>query len=488
MAKSIMIQGTCSNAGKSLITTALCRIFKQDGFRTTPFKSQNMALNSFITADGFEIGRAQAMQAEAAGVPCDVRMNPVLLKPTSDTGSQVIVMGKPFKNMPAKDYYAFKNTLKPIIKEAYDSLASDYDIIVIEGAGSPAEINLTLDGNDIVNMGIAKMTDSPVLLVGDIDRGGVFASFYGTVKLLPEDEADLIKGFVINKFRGDPKLLEPAPQRIKELTGIDVLGVIPYCPLDIDDEDSLSEVIRNSKRDFLIDVAVIYLPHISNFTDFTPLSRIDGINVRYVKTAVEIGNPDLIILPGSKNTISDLLHIRGNGIEEIIKKYAENGGLVIGICGGYQMLGMNISDPENTEFSGENKTVSGMNLLPVNTVISGEKITRQVSGNLPEISGKFAPLSGLAYTGYEIHMGVTEINGDFPKNIFGSYIHGLFDKAEISAALAEILIKRKNISKEISTVDSDIYKEKQYDKLEDLVRSNLDMTKVYEAMGIILDK
>jgi adenosylcobyric acid synthase len=484
MAKALMIQGTCSNAGKSLLTAAFCRIFKQDGYKVAPFKSQNMALNSFITRDGCEIGRAQAMQAEAAGIPCDARMNPVLLKPTCDTGSQVIVMGQVLQNMPASDYYAFKNTLRPMIKEAYDSLASENDVIVIEGAGSPAEINLTLDGNDIVNMGIAKMADAPVLLVGDIDRGGVFASFYGTVKLLPLDDAARIKGFIINKFRGDPKLLYPAPQLIKERTGIDIIGTVPYTWLDIDDEDSLSEVIRNEKTTALIDIVVIYLPHISNFTDFTPLSRIEGVNVRYVKQAKEIGNPDLIIIPGSKNTIYDLLQIRQSGIEAVIKKHAAAGGLVIGICGGYQMLGDTISDPDRTEYSGEIQTVLGMGLIPIDTIFKGEKKQEQVHGRLTEINGVFAPFSGKEYEGYEIHMGVTAVKSDFPPNIFGTYIHGLFDKAEIASELINILFSYKGINKSSTAIDTLLYKEQQFDKLAALVRENVDMKKIYDIIGL----
>ncbi|MDE6730032.1 MAG: cobyric acid synthase, partial [Oscillospiraceae bacterium] len=358
-AKSIMIMGTMSSAGKSFVTAGLCRIFHQDGYKTAPFKSQNMALNSYITQDGSEMGRAQVMQAEAAGILPDVRMNPILLKPTSEKGSQIIVNGKVFDSMTAKEYYQHKQEFVPVIQDAYESLAQEYDVIVLEGAGSPAEINLKQV--DIVNMGMAEISDSPVILVGDIDRGGVFASLYGTIALLDAHEKSRIKGMVINKFRGDPEILEPGLKMLEELTGIPVLGVLPYTELDLDDEDSLSERLSKHtiRQNAVLDIAVIKFPRISNFTDFKILESLEHISVRYVSGLQELQNPDLILLPGTKNTISDLLWMRQNGLEAGILKAHEKGTVLFGICGGYQMLGKNLSDPEQIEQGG---TVRGMGL------------------------------------------------------------------------------------------------------------------------------
>ena len=314
MAKAIMVQGTASNAGKSLLAAALCRIFRQDGYRVTPFKSQNMALNSCITPEGLEMGRAQVMQAQAAGTTPSVRMNPILLKPTNDTGSQVIVNGVPRGTMKAADYFAYKKALVPDIMEAYHSLEEEYDIIVIEGAGSPAEINLQKD--DIVNMGMARMARAPVLLCGDIDRGGVFASLYGTIALLPPEEQKLIRGTIINKFRGDVEILRPGLVQLEQLTGKPVLGVVPMLDVDVDDEDSLSQRLeqRPAKKG-LIDIAVIRLPRLSNFTDFNALERMEEVTLRYVRSPKELGKPDLVILPGTKNTMDDLRWLRESGLE-----------------------------------------------------------------------------------------------------------------------------------------------------------------------------
>ena len=353
-----MIQGTMSNAGKSIIAAALCRIFKQDGYSAAPFKSQNMALNSYITKDGLEMGRAQVVQAMAAGITPTAEMNPILLKPTSDKGSQVIVNGTARGNMTAAEYFKHKKELVPDIMKAFGSLCEKYDIIVIEGAGSPAEINLK--ENDIVNMGMAEMADAPVLLVGDIDRGGVFAQLYGTVELLEKNERDRIKGFIINKFRGDVSILKPGLDMIENLTGINVVGVVPYGDFKIDDEDSLSERLT-SEGGGEIDIAVIRLPRISNFTDFSVFEFIDGVSVRYVQNVRELKNPDMIIIPGTKNTIADMLWLRECGLEAAIKKYK---GIVFGICGGFQILGKSITDTANAEGGG---AVRGMELLPVET-------------------------------------------------------------------------------------------------------------------------
>ena len=324
MAKCIMVQGTTSNAGKSFLCAALCRIFRQDGLRAAPFKSQNMALNSFITREGLEMGRAQVMQAEAAGIEPSVRMNPILLKPVSDVGSQLIVNGVPRGNWKARDYFAYKRELIPEILEAYESLAREYDVIVIEGAGSPAEINLK-DG-DIVNMGLAAMVDAPVLLCGDIDRGGVFASLYGTAALLEPEERARLKGFVINKFRGDVEILRPGLSMLEERTGIPVAGVVPMVNVDLDDEDSLSQRLGNGGGVGLIDLAVIRLPKLSNFTDFNPLERIPEVSLRYVSSPAQLREPDLILLPGTKNTLDDLRWLRASGLESAIRKHAARPG------------------------------------------------------------------------------------------------------------------------------------------------------------------
>ena len=349
--RNIMIQGTMSNVGKSLLVGGLCRIFKQDGYRVAPFKSQNMALNSFVTRDGLELGRAQAMQAECAGIAPSVYMNPVLLKPTNDIGSQVIVNGEVIGNMPAREYFKYKKKLIPDILNAYRELEKQADIIVIEGAGSPAEINLKSD--DIVNMGLAELVDAPVLLVGDIDRGGVFAQLLGTLELLEQKERERVKGLVINKFRGDKTLLDSGIEMLQDMGKVPVIGTVPYTRLMIDDEDSLSERLGNERyeKDAAIDVAVIRFPRISNFTDLAPFESIEGVNVRFVTRPTDIEGADLVILPGSKNTIADLKWMRQFGLEAALKKYSQTG-VIIGICGGFQMLGKEISDPDKVEEGG----------------------------------------------------------------------------------------------------------------------------------------
>lgn len=499
MAKVIMIQGTMSNAGKSLVTAGLCRVFKQDGYKVAPFKSQNMALNSFITKEGLEMGRAQVMQAEACGIEPSVNMNPILLKPTNDVGSQVIVNGEVLGNMSARDYYKKKTELIPHIMEAYNNLAKEYDIIVMEGAGSPAEINLK--ENDIVNMGMAKLVNSPVLLVGDIDRGGVFASIAGTLMLLEEDERKMIKGTIINKFRGDVNILKPGLDMIEEITKTPVVGVVPYMELDIDDEDSLSERFNNKGTVDLIDIAVIRLPRISNFTDFNTFEYIPGVSLRYVKSVRELKDPDMIILPGTKNTMEGLKWLRESGLETQILKQAAKGKVIFGICGGYQMLGMELSDPFNVESGG---TMAGMGLLPTKTVFEKEKVRTRVSGNFNEVSGILAELSYVEFEGYEIHMGQTtydfneeelttidNVNGEdiikndglYKDNVYGSYIHGIFDKEEVSKAIVESLCIHKGIDySSISTVDIEKYKEEQYDKLAEGIRNSLDMKAIYKIL------
>lgn len=500
MAKSIMIQGTMSNAGKSILTGGLCRVLHQDGYRVAPFKSQNMALNSFITEEGLEMGRAQVMQAEAAGITPSVDMNPILLKPTNDTGSQVIVNGEVVGVMSAAEYFRRKKEYIPDIMAAYHRLAADNDIIVIEGAGSPAEINLKKD--DIVNMGLAKMLDAPVLLVGDIDRGGVFAQLVGTIELLEEEERHRIKGTIINKFRGDKEILKPGLDMLVERIGIPVHGVIPYFYLDIDDEDSLTERFDKQSAPGLIDIVVIRLPRISNFTDFAPLECIDGVSVRYVSQPADFGNPDAVMIPGSKNTIGDLLWMRQSGLETKVIRHHSQGKLVFGICGGYQMMGTEIHDPEGVEQQGE---VIGMGLLPMRTTFHPEKTRTRVSGHFGKIEGLLKELSGAAVEGYEIHMGsstalcpcqpllslvderqpgAVKSDGLSHDCAYGCYVHGIFDKAEVTQVILRALaIQKGDDPEQINSVDRAAYKEEQYDKLADIIRANLDMKKIYEVIG-----
>ena len=481
MSKTIMIQGTMSNVGKSLITAALCRIFTQDGYRTAPFKSQNMALNSYITPDGLEIGRAQAMQAEAAGIETDVCMNPILLKPTNDTGSQVILMGKSIGNMKASEYFKRKKEFVPYIMEAYKKLSEKNDIIVIEGAGSPAEINLKQ--NDIVNMGLAKMLSAPVLLAGDIDRGGVFAQLLGTMELLEKEERALVKGVVINKFRGDIEILKPGITAIEERCKTKVLGVIPYINCDIDDEDSLSDRFKKQGKEGIIDIAVIHLRRISNFTDFIPFECIDGVSVRYVSRAADIGNPDMIIIPGTKNTVGDMLILRENGIEAAVKKFASKGGLVFGICGGYQMLGERIIDIGGAETKGE---YEGMGLIPVTTVFDSSKTTTRTEGYINRLDGRLENLSGLYFKGYEVHMGEDGSKDYILKgkgNVYGTYIHGIFDEKQVAENIIKALMEDKGIAyNDIKAFDMAEYKNTQYDILAENVRKNLDMEAVYNIL------
>ena len=489
-ATCIMVQGTMSGAGKSLLCAALCRIFAQDGWRVAPFKSQNMALNSFVTRDGLEMGRAQVVQAQAAGVEPDVRMNPILLKPSSDIGSQVIVNGEVRGQMPAAEYFRRKKQLIPDILAAYNSLAEDFDIIVIEGAGSPAEINLKAD--DIVNMGLAKLVDAPVLLAGDIDRGGVFAQLYGTVALLEPEERARIAGLVINKFRGDVDILRPGLAMLEEKTGLPVLGVVPYLHVEIEDEDSLSE--RLNVRDAVkpLDVAVIRLPHISNFTDFIPLEQHELLGVRYVQRARELGAPDLVILPGTKNTMEDLLWLRQSGLEAAVRRLAQAQTPVLGVCGGYQMLGQTLDDPAGTE-SGKPMSLAGLGLLPTRTTFDAQKRRTQVRA-----VALGAPFAGARMTGYEIHNGRTTVNGEpfcrladgtpegcVCKNVFGTYLHGLFDSGELTQALVKLLCARKGISpRETRPTSMAEYRQAQFDLLADGVRKALDMGAVYRAMGM----
>ena len=507
MAKVIMVQGTMSNAGKSLLVAGLCRIFRQDGYRVAPFKSQNMALNSFITTEGLEMGRAQVMQAEAAGIEPSVRMNPILLKPTSDVGSQVIVNGEVRQNMRAAEYFKYKKSLIPDIMAAYNSLAAENDIIVVEGAGSPAEINLKSE--DIVNMGLAKMLKAPVLLAGDIDRGGVFAQLVGTMMLLEKEEQQMVKGLIINKFRGDKRILDPGIEMLKDYTPVPVVGVVPYMHVDIDDEDSLADRLDKHTEKGLIDIAVIRVPRMSNFTDFNALERMQGVTLRYVEKVQQLGRPDLILLPGTKNTMGDLKWLRMNGLEASVLKLAAEGTLVMGICGGYQMLGEYLEDPHGVEEGG---SMRGMGLLPMRTVFTEEKTRTRVDGTFSSVHGILQALSGVAFSGYEIHMGqsigkegtdtLTEIHdtnrqqgepavwerkseGAMGENVYGTYVHGIFDSMDVVNAVVRALAERKGIDPEgLAQIDYAAYKEQQYDKMAAILRQYLDMEAIYRIVEV----
>ncbi|MGN0658076.1 MAG: cobyric acid synthase [Emergencia sp.] len=481
MAKTIMVLGTCSNAGKSLLAAGLCRIFRQDGYKVAPFKAQNMALNSFITKDGFEMGRAQVMQAEACRIEPDCRMNPILLKPTSDEGSQVIINGEVKGNYSAHEFYACKDDFRTEVQKAFDSLSEEYDVIVLEGAGSPAEINLM--ENDLVNMGMAEMADAPVLLVGDIDRGGVFASLAGTMLLFSEEQKARVKGVIINKFRGDVTILQPGLDMLEDIIRVPVAGVVPYMQLDVDDEDSLTDRFAKRKGDALIDIAVIRVPRISNFTDFNPFEYIEGVDVRYVGSVHELGDPDLIILPGTKNTMSDLLWLRQSGMEAAILKYHSRNKPVFGICGGFQMLGQSLSDPAGVEHGG---TMSGIGLLPHSTVFEDEKVRTNAIGVLSNVDGIFSGLSGKEYQGYEIHMGVSGADGNIINegNVYGTYIHGIFDREEIARTVVQALLAAKGLDfSDVKAFDVDAYKQEQYDILADGLRASLDMDLIYRILN-----
>lgn len=485
MSKIIMVQGTMSGAGKSLMVAGLCRIMKRDGYTVAPFKSQNMALNSFITKEGLEMGRAQVMQAEAAGIEPLVCMNPILLKPTDHIGSQVIVNGQVVGNMSAKEYFSYKRRLIPDIMNAFHKLEEMADIIVMEGAGSPAEINLRR--NDIVNMGLAELVDAPVLLLGDIDRGGVFAQLLGTLMLLQEEERNRVKGLIINKFRGDISLLDSGIEILEQKSGIPVTGVIPYMDINLEDEDSLTDRFRR-KDPGKVDIAVIQYPKISNFTDFNVFEQIPDVSIRYISSVAELGYPDLIFMPGSKNTICDLKWMRGNGLEEAVIKMAEKIP-VCGICGGFQMLGEEITDSEGLEAQG---SIMGMGLLPIITNLQHQKVRRQVKGKINRLNGPLSVISDLAFEGYEIHMGKSRqlstnleekeavfVTGN-RSNIYGTYVHGIFDKGEIASVLARALAKRKGIAIENPcNTDYRDYKEKQYDRLADILDSHLHMEEIY---------
>lgn len=495
--KSLMFQGTGSSVGKSMLCAAVCRILKQDGMKVAPFKAQNMALNSYATSEGLEMGRAQVTQAEAAGMEPTVKMNPVLLKPTSDRRSQIIVGGKPIGTMSAMEYDRFKPELRQMVKEIYDELESEVDVVVIEGAGSPAEINLKK--GDIVNMSMAKSADAPVILIGDINPGGVFASLYGTVKLLDEDEQARIKGIVINKFRGDVKILEPGLKMMEDLLGIPVIGVIPWMEIDMEDEDSVTERFSRRSGAGQIKTAIVRLPHISNFTDFNLLGSEPDVAVNYVSRASEIKDADIVILPGTKNTIEDLNWLKQQGIADEIVRHARRGGMVIGICGGYQMLGEMLHDPLHVE--SRIPEIAGLGLLNLEVTFESEKTTVQAHGNIRCERGWLTEHNDLMLDGYEIHSGVNTfgqgcvpflyLNGrETPDgvtnekgNVIGSYLHGIFDTGSFWRAIVNRVRKEKGMEEntdDLMTIQE--FRDREFDRLAAIVRQNLDMDAVYKII------
>ena len=481
----IMIQGTASSAGKSFMSAALCRIFSDDGYSVCPFKSQNMSLNSYVTMEGLEMGRAQVLQAQAARIEPSVYMNPILLKPTSDQKSQVIIKGRPYMNMDAVQYFAFKPDLKDMINEIYHELEKKFGLVVIEGAGSPAEINLK--DNDIVNMGMAEIADSPVLLVSDIDKGGVFASIYGTVMLLDECERKRIKGIIINKFRGDKSILQSGIDMIQKLVNIPVVGIVPYMNVKLDEEDGASDFksIGNGR----IQICVIKLPRISNFTDFDAFKFDDDVSLKFITSPDEIGDCDILVIPGSKNTIEDLRWLKRVGFKKHMESFK---GIVFGICGGYQMMGKKIIDSEGWEVE-KGEEEEGLGIFDTVTDFKGEKITSNVEGE------------ALKYKiyGYEIHSGKTYGNkepfvhikcsegeiadyydGDMKENRFyGTYIHGIFDSNEFRSCILNFIRRQKKMDEKSGT-DLKVKREEELTKLASIVRKYIDMKYVYSLLGI----
>lgn len=501
MAKALMVQGTTSSAGKSMLVTALCRILHQDGARVAPFKAQNMSLNACVTPDGREIGRAQAVQAEAAGLEPSVEMNPILLKPEGQRRCQVVLMGKVCDEAPPIGTPDYVRCLWPTVEQALTRLLSRYEVVVMEGAGSPAEVNLR--EGDLVNMRVARFASAPVLLVGDIDRGGLLAHFVGTLQLLEEGDRELVKGLVVNRFRGDMGLLAPGLSFLEGYTGKRVLGVIPYIEdLRIAAEDSVQlEGKRARPEDGLLDVAVVRLPHISNFDDFDALEAEPLVSLRYVRELADLGQPDLVILPGTKATCPDLLFLHESGLAQGIVEHVRSGGALIGICGGYQMLGRRVLDPERVE--SPLAEVEGLGLLPVQTTLRGAKVTQRVTGTVSTPRGLLSSAGDAPLVGYEIHVGDTEalapvspalclrrsggeevIDGciDEPGTVLGTYVHGLFDNRGIRSSIMDFLMSRRGTAgRAAKAVHFD--RQAEYDRLADVVRGSLDLHAIYGLIG-----
>ena len=487
-----MFAGTGSDVGKSIIAAGFCRIFKQDGYYPAPFKAQNMALNSFATPEGFEIGRAQAVQAEAAGIPCHTDMNPLLLKPQSDHTSQVVLNGKPIGNRHAYDYFRKegREELRQAVCEAYDRLSARFNPIVMEGAGSISEINLR--DSDLVNLPMAMHAGADVILVGDIDRGGVFASVYGSIALLRPEERKYIKGIIINKFRGDLRLFESGVKMLEDLCQVPVLGVVPYYKdIYIEEEDSVALATKSMQAEQgRVNVAVVLLRHLSNFTDFNVLERDPRVHLFYTNNTEDLQKADIIIIPGSKSTIDDLYELRRNGVAQAIIRAHRDGATVLGICGGYQMMGVEVLDPNHVE--GDIERLPGLGLLPVSTSMTGEKVTRQDTFRLA-VSDDAELMQG-----YEIHMGETipvQEATPSPLNIFtdghtdgcfvdakcmGTYIHGILD----NPAFINFLLQpwQEKIDKASQSFNYQAFKEEQYDKLATHIRQHVDLDKVYQIL------
>ena len=491
---NLMIVGTSSGAGKSLFVTALCRIFYKDKYKVSPFKSQNMALNSYITKDGKEMGRAQVVQAEASGLEPDVNMNPILLKPSTMNKIQIIVCGKSIGNMSGVEYNQYKKNLISVLKETYSKIENENDIVVIEGAGSPAEINIKEE--DISNFAMARIADAPVILVADIDRGGVFASIYGTIMLLKEEDRKRIKGIVINKFRGNKEVLKSGFEIIENLTGVKTLGVIPYTDIDIEDEDSLSEKYKSfklNKNSNKIKISVIKLKHISNVTDIDALSIYNDVEIQFVTERSQIGNEDLIIIPGSKNTIDDLKWLKESGMAEEIIKRARTETIIFGICGGFQILGNKVKDPYHIE--GDIEELNGLGLLDLETIMENEKTLVQYNGKLVVDNGILKTLNNFEIKGYEIHQGITNgneknlttdnriifVNRD---NIIATYLHGIFNNKDFTDSLLNEIRRRKGLEEVNDNISYEEYKLKEFDKLEKLVRENVDIDEIYKIIGL----
>ena len=468
----VMLAGTGSDVGKSVVAAALCRIFLQDGYHPAPFKAQNMALNSYATPEGLEIGRAQAVQAEAAGVPCHTDMNPLLLKPQSDHTSQVVLHGRPIGNKDAYEYFKRREKtdydFRKEVCDAFDRLSARYNPIVMEGAGSVSELNLR--DTDLVNLPMARHAGADVILVGDIDRGGVFASVYGSIVLQTPEDRRLIKGIIINKFRGDLRLFDKGRQILEDICGVPVLGVIPYFKdIYIEEEDSVSlEQKRRQLAEGKVNIAVVLLRHISNFTDFDTLERDPRVNLFYTNNIADIGRADIIILPGTKATLDDLLELRRNGCAQAIVRAHRDGKTVVGICGGYQMLGQMVSDPDGLE--GTIASLPGLGLLPIHTTITTEKVTRQVTFQF----------DGQACQGYEIHQGVSDTDEAIMQadHCIGTYIHGFLDNAPVIDYLLKDKVKGSAPVQSFAE-----FKEEQYNRLAAHVRQHVDMQQLYEILS-----
>lgn len=496
----LMVQGTASSVGKSLLVAGLCRLFRQEGVRVAPFKAQNMSNNAAVTFDGLEIGRAQAVQAEAAGIEPTVEMNPILLKPESDRRSQVVLRGRPHAALHARDFLSRKEALWPAVTESLDVLRDAYDLVVIEGAGSPAEINLR--AGDIVNMRVALHAQAPVLLAGDIDRGGVFAHLYGTLALLEPEERALVQALVINKFRGDLSLLTPGLRMIEERAGLPVLGVVPFLrDLRIADEDAVALDAPREAGAGALDVAVVHLPHIANFDDCDPLMRESDIRLRYITSVEALGAPDLIVIPGTKSTIADLEWMRRRGLAAAIQAHAAAGGAVIGLCGGYQMLGETLADPAAVE--SRTPFTEGLGLLPVITVFQDEKATDRVTGEIDyDGPGLLAGTGGLCVRGYEIHMGRSRALVDGPLRlqtrsgkacatadgavnrsgwVVGFYLHGLFENDALRAHMLANIAARRGLA---FTPAVPLEREAEYDRLAAALRDSFDMALLHRITGL----